>query len=136
VKNAGYSKIGEKPVHHQKRQHGVSKFMGWNRFVNGYLDLMSLWFLSTFGMKPMHVFGFIGSLMFFAGFLAACAVGGVKLYCLSAGIKAPLVADTPWFYIALTMMILGTQLFVAGFLGELISRTSQERNKYQINKTI
>jgi glycosyltransferase involved in cell wall biosynthesis len=136
VKNAGYSKIGEKPVHHQKRQHGVSKFMGWNRFVNGYLDLMSLWFLSTFGMKPMHVFGFIGSLMFFAGFLAACAVGGVKLYCLSAGIKAPLVTDTPWFYIALTMMILGTQLFVAGFLGELISRTSQERNKYQINKTI
>ena len=136
VKNAGYSKIGEKPVHHQKRQHGVSKFMGWNRFVNGYLDLMSLWFLSTFGMKPMHVFGFIGSLMFFAGFLAACAVGGVKLYCLSAGIKAPLVTDTPWFYISLTMMILGTQLFVAGFLGELISRTSQERNKYQINKTI
>ena len=136
VKNAGYSKIGEKPVHHQKRQHGVSKFMGWNRFVNGYLDLMSLWFLSTFGMKPMHVFGFVGSLMFFVGFVAACIVGGNKLYCLSAGIKAPLVTDTPWFYIALTMMIVGTQLFVAGFLGEQISRNSQERNKYQISKTI
>ena len=136
VKNAGYTKIGEKPVHHQKRQHGVSKFMGWNRFVNGYLDLMSLWFLSTFGMKPMHVFGFVGSLMFFIGFVASCVVGGLKLYYLSAGIKAPLVTDTPWFYIALTMMIMGTQLFVAGFLGELISRTSQERNKYQISKTI
>ena len=136
VKNAGYTKIGEKPVHHQKRQHGVSKFMGWNRFVNGYLDLMSLWFLSTFGMKPMHVFGFVGSLMFFIGFVASCVVGGLKLYYLNAGIKAPLVADTAWFYIALTMMIMGTQLFVAGFLGELISRTSQERNKYQISKTI
>ena len=136
VKNAGYSKIGEKPVHHQKRQHGVSKFMGWNRFVNGYLDLMSLWFLATFGMKPMHVFGFIGSMMFFVGCVAACVVGGMKLYCLSEGIKAPLVTDTPWFYISLTMMILGTQLFVAGFLGELISRTSQERNKYHINKTL
>ena len=136
VKNAGYTKIGEKPVHHQKRQHGVSKFMGWNRFVNGYLDLLSLWFLSTFGMKPMHVFGFVGSLMFFIGFVASCVVGGLKLYSLNAGIKAPLVTDTPWFYIALTMMIMGTQLFVAGFLGELISRTSLERNKYQINKTI
>lgn len=136
AKNAGFSKIGEKPVHHQARKHGKSKFMGWNRFVNGYLDLLSLWFLSSFGLKPMHVFGFIGSLMFFVGFIAAIVVGANKIYCLTAGVPARLVTDSPYFYIALTMMILGTQLFVAGFLGELISRNSQERNNYQVEKTV
>ncbi len=136
AKNAGFSRIGEKPVHHQARQHGVSKFMGWNRFVNGYLDLLSLWFISSFGLKPMHIFGFIGSLMFFIGFLAVVTVGGTKLYYLSIGEPHNLVTESPYFYIALTMMILGTQLFVAGFLGELISRNSELRNNYQIEKTI
>ena len=136
AKIAGFSKIGEKPVHHQARKHGKSKFMGWNRFVNGYLDLLSLWFLSSFGLKPMHVFGFIGSLMFFVGFIAAIVVGATKIYCLTTGVPARLVTDSPYFYIALTMMILGTQLFVAGFLGELISRNSQERNNYQVEKTV
>ena len=136
AKNAGFTKIGEKPVHHQARKFGKSKFMGWNRFVNGYLDLLSLWFLDSFGLKPMHVFGFIGSLMFFLGFIAAAVVGANKIYCLTAGIPARLVTDSPYFYIALTMMILGTQLFVAGFLGELISRNSTERNRYQIEKEI
>ena len=136
AKSAGFGKIGEKPVHHQKRQFGKSKFMGWNRFVNGYLDLLSLWFLDSFGLKPMHVFGFIGTLMFMVGFLAVLAVGGTKVYCLEMNIHCPLVTNIPYFYIALTMMILGTQLFVAGFLGELVSRNSQERNKYQIRTRI
>ncbi len=136
AKNAGFTRIGEKPVHHQARKFGKSKFMGWNRFVNGYLDLLSLWFLDSFGLKPMHVFGFIGTLMFMFGFLATMMVGVNKIYCLATGIPARLVTDNPYFYIALTMMILGTQLFVAGFLGELISRNSTERNKYQIEKEI
>ncbi len=136
AKNAGFCRIGEKPVHHQARKFGKSKFMGWNRFVNGYLDLLSLWFLDSFGLKPMHVFGFIGTLMFILGFLATIIVGVNKIYCLTTGIPARLITDSPYFYIALTMMILGTQLFVAGFLGELISRNSTERNKYQIEKEI
>ncbi|MBQ8969463.1 MAG: glycosyltransferase family 2 protein [Bacteroidaceae bacterium] len=136
AKNAGFAKIGEKPVHHQARKFGKSKFMGWNRFVNGYLDLLSLWFLDSFGLKPMHVFGFIGTLMFMLGFVAAAAVGANKVYCLMHGVPARLVTDNPYFYIALTMMILGTQLFVAGFLGELVSRNSSERNKYHIEKEI
>ncbi len=136
AKNAGFAKIGEKAVHHQARKHGKSKFMGWNRFVNGYLDLLSLWFLDSFGLKPMHVFGFIGTLMFLLGFVSAIVVGANKIYCLVSGIPARLVTESPYFYIALTMMILGTQLFVAGFLGELISRNSAERNKYQIEKEI
>ncbi len=134
AKNAGFSKIGEKPVHHQARKHGKSKFMGWNRFVNGYLDLLSLWFLDSFGLKPMHVFGFIGTLMFLIGFVSAAVLGGTKIYCLSNGIPHPLITNSPYFYIALTMMILGTQLFVAGFLGELISRNSALRNNYHIAK--
>ena len=136
AKNAGFSKIGEKRVHHQKRKFGKSKFMGWNRFVNGYLDLLSLWFLDSFGLKPMHVFGFVGTLMFIIGFLAVIAVGATKLYYMSNGIAHPLVTDSPYFYIALTTMILGTQLFVAGFLGELISRNAPERNNYHIEKEI
>ena len=132
AKNAGFDKIGEKPVHHQERKFGKSKFMGWNRFVNGYLDLITLWFLSTFGRKPMHVFGFLGSLMFFIGFIAACAIGIDKLWALSHGIPQRLVTDSPYFYISLTMMIIGTQLFLAGFVADLVSRSSQDRNKYQI----
>jgi glycosyltransferase involved in cell wall biosynthesis len=136
AKNAGFDKIGEKPVRHQKRQHGVSKFMGWNRFVNGYLDLITLWFLSSFGKKPMHVFGFLGTIMFIIGFIAAIIIGATKLYDLSAGIPARLITDSPYFYIALTMMIIGTQFFLAGFVGDLISRSSQQRNDYQIEKTV
>lgn len=136
AKNAGFSVIGEKPVHHQARQFGKSKFMGWNRFVNGYLDLLSLWFLNSFGLKPMHMFGFFGSLMFLLGAVAVIVVGGTKLYCLSQGIPHARITDMPYFYIALTMMVLGTQLFVAGFLGELVSRNSAERNKYNIRARI
>lgn len=136
AKNAGFDKIGEKPVHHQARQHGVSKFMGWNRFVNGYLDLITLWFLSSFGKKPMHVFGFLGSLMFFIGFVSAFIIGATKIYALTAGIPARLVTDSPYFYIALTMMMIGTQFFLAGFIGDLVSRSSQQRNDYQIENTL
>ena len=137
AKNAGFSKIGEKPVHHQARQHGKSKFMGLNRFVNGYLDLISLWFLSTFGMKPMHIFGFIGTLMFIIGFIAIWWWVRIEsCIALCQHVPHPLVTESPYFYISLTMMILGTQLFVAGFLGDLISRNSQERNKYQVEKEI
>ena len=136
AKNAGFSKIGEKVVHHQARKFGHTKFGGLNRFVNGYLDLLSLWFLNSFGLKPMHVFGFLGSVMFFLGFIAVVVVGSIKLVAICNGVPAPLVANSPYFYIALTMMILGTQLFVAGFLGELISRNAQERNNYKIEKEI
>ena len=136
AKNAGFTKIGEKVVHHQARKFGKTKFGGLNRFFNGYLDLISLWFLSTFGVKPMHFFGFLGSLMFIIGFIAVIIVGVSKLYAMSHGMPYRLVTDSPYFYLALTSMIIGTQLFVAGFLGELISRNSTERNKYQIEKTI
>jgi glycosyltransferase involved in cell wall biosynthesis len=135
AKNAGFDKIGEKVVHHQARKYGKTKF-GLNRFVNGYLDLLSLWFLSSFGQQPMHVFGFIGSLMFIIGFIAVIVVGVLKLIALSKGVYGFLVTDSPYFYIALTMMLLGTQLFVAGFLGEMISRNSEERNKYQVEKEV
>ncbi len=136
AKNAGFTKIGEKVVHHQARKFGKTKFGGLNRFFNGYLDLISLWFLSTFGVKPMHFFGFLGSLMFIIGAIAVIIVGISKLYAMNHGMPYRLVTDSPYFYLALTSMIIGTQLFVAGFLGELISRNSTERNKYQIEKTI
>lgn len=136
AKNAGFSKIGEKVVHHRARKYGKTKFGGLNRFFNGYLDLLSLWFLTQFGLKPMHVFGFLGTFMFFIGFIAIVIVGGTKLYALSEGVRAPLVTSSPYFYIALTMMILGTQLFLTGFLGELISRNSTRRNEYQIQDEI
>lgn len=136
AKNAGFDKIGEKVVHHQARKYGVSKFMGWNRFVNGYLDLLTLWFLSTFGKKPMHVFGFLGSIMFFLGFVAVVVLGVDKLYCLTHGIPQRLITNSPWFYIALTTMLIGTQLFLAGFIGDLISRSNPNRNDYQIEKEI
>ena len=136
AKNAGFDKIGEKVVHHQARKFGHTKFGGLNRFFNGYLDLLSLWFLTSFGRKPMHVFGFLGSLMFFIGFVAIVIVGANKLYALGNHIPAHLVTDSPYFYIALTMMLRGTQLFLAGFLGELISRNASSRNDYKIEKEI
>lgn len=136
AKNAGFDKIGEKVVHHQARKFGHTKFGGLNRFFNGYLDLLSLWFLTSFGRKPMHVFGFLGSLMFFIGFVAIVIVGANKLYALGNHIPAHLVTDSPYFYISLTMMLLGTQLFLAGFLGELISRNASSRNDYKIEKEI
>ena len=136
AKNAGFDKIGEKVVHHQARKFGKTKFGGLNRFFNGYLDLITLWFLSNFGKKPMHVFGFLGTLVFLIGFVAALVVGGIKLVAICQGVPAPLVTNSPYFYIALTMMILGTQLFVAGFLGELISRNAEGRNDYKIEKVL
>ena len=135
AKNAGFHKIGEKVVHHQARKYGKTKF-GINRFVNGYLDLITLWFLSKFGVKPMHIFGFLGSIMFFLGFIALIAVGAMKLYNMYSGNPYSLVTNNPYFFLALTTMILGTQLFLAGFLGELIARNSAERNKYQIEKEL
>jgi glycosyltransferase involved in cell wall biosynthesis len=131
AKNAGFTRISEKEVHHQARKYGYSKF-GLDRFANGFLDLFTLWFLSKFGKKPMHFFGLIGSLMFIIGFLSIFAVGGIKLYALQKGIIAPLITNTPYFYIAITCMIIGTQLFLAGFIGELITRNSPERNQYCI----
>ena len=135
AKNAGFYKIGEKVVHHQARKYGKSKF-GLDRFVNGYLDLMTLWFQSKFGVKPMHFFGLLGSLMFFIGLIAVIAVGAIKLYNMYAGNHYILVTDSPYFYLALTCMILGTQLFLTGFLGELIARNSAGRNHYEISEEI
>lgn len=135
AKNAGFKKIGEKVVHHQARKYGTTKF-GLDRFVNGYLDLISLWFLSRFGLKPMHIFGLTGSLLFLLGFIAVVVVGFSKLYQMWNNLPYRLVTENPWFYIALTTMILGSQFFLAGFIGELISRNSAERNNYQIEKEI
>ena len=135
AKNAGFARIGEKVVHHQARKYGKTKF-GLNRFVNGYLDLLTLWFLSAFGVKPMHIFGFLGSIMFVLGFVAVIVVGANKLYDMYHGNPYTLVTENPYFYLALTTMILGTQLFLAGFIGELIARNSPERNNYQIEKEI
>ena len=133
AKNAGFNRIGEKQVHHQPRKYGTSKF-GFDRFFNGYLDLFTLWFLSKFGKKPMHFFGFLGSLIFFIGFISVLMVGGIKFYFLHKGIPAPLITNTPYFYIALVSMIIGTQLFLAGFIGELITRNSSERNRYIVSE--
>lgn len=135
AKNAGFTKIGEKVVEHRKRQFGETKF-GLNRFVNGYLDLMTLWFLSKFGKKPMHFFGLYGSLMFILGFLAVVVVGLNKLIAIFTHVKAPLVTDSPYFYLSILAMILGTQLFLAGFVAEIVARNSTERNNYVIEKEI
>jgi len=135
AKNAGFERIGEKVVEHRKRQFGETKF-GLNRFVNGYLDLMTLYFLSKFGKKPMHFFGLYGSLMFFLGFLAVLAVGTIKFVAIVEHVKAPLVTDSPYFFLSMLAMIIGTQLFLAGFLGEIVARNSTERNNYQIEKEI
>ncbi|MBO4603503.1 MAG: glycosyltransferase family 2 protein [Salinivirgaceae bacterium] len=135
AKQAGFDKIGEKVVAHQARKYGVTKF-GIERFINGFLDLMSILFMTKFGKKPMHLFGTIGVFIFFVGFVAAVVVGALKLVALSRGISAPLVTSSPYFYLSLTCMILGTQLFLTGFLGELVSRSSNDRNNYQIKETI
>ena len=135
AKNAGFDKIGEKVVHHQARKYGESKF-GLNRFINGYLDLLSLWFLTNFGKKPMHVFGFLGSIMFLIGFIAVVCIGVDKLYALTNGIPQRLITDSPYFFIALTTMLLGSQFFLAGFLGDLLARQNPNRNDYQIEKEI
>jgi glycosyltransferase involved in cell wall biosynthesis len=135
AKNAGFTKIGEKVVQHQARKYGKSKF-GADRFVNGYLDLMTLWFLNRFGKKPMHFFGLWGSVMFLLGLVAVVLLGAMKLYDMHHGNPYRLVTESPYFYISLTTMILGTLLFLAGFLGELITRNSYERNYYRIEEEI
>ncbi|SOC81440.1 Glycosyltransferase involved in cell wall bisynthesis [Salinimicrobium sediminis] len=134
AKNAGYSKIDEKIVQHQARKYGKTKF-GAERFINGFLDLITIWFLSKFGKRPMHLFGALGILMFFFGFLFTVWIGASKLYKLYHGMPNILVTDNPWFYIALTTMILGTLLFLTGFLGELILRSSREKDRYRISET-
>lgn len=133
ARNSGFTRIDEKIVQHQARKYGRTKF-GVERFIKGYLDLLSITFVSKFGRRPMHLFGTIGSIVFFLGFIAAVWVGAQKLIYLNKGIPAPLVADSPYFYLSLVAMILGTQLFLTGFLAELVSRSSRERNVYQVEK--
>jgi glycosyltransferase involved in cell wall biosynthesis len=132
---AGFKKIGEKVVQHQKRKYGYSKY-GWQRFVTGFLDLMSLVFVTKFGKRPMHLFGVLGSLMFIAGLSWAAFLGIDKLYAVSQNLPAKLLTQSPYFYLALAAMIIGTQLFLAGFIAELIVRSSADRNTYLIDKTI
>ncbi len=131
AKNAGYGKIGEKPVHHQKRKYGVSKF-GLERFVNGFLDLMSLWFLSKFGKKPMHFFGTTGILMFLVGFVMTVWIIAAKLIHQAQGVRFRAVTDQPLFYLALLAVVLGAMFFLAGFLGEMVSRSASTRNDYNV----
>jgi len=131
AKNAGFTKIGEKVVQHQARKYGNSKF-GMERFINGFLDLITIWFMSKFGKRPMHFFGALGALMFAIGAISAAYIGIHKLYKLSVGEPQILVANNPWFYIALTTMIIGTQLFLAGFIGEIILRTKNNEARYKI----
>ncbi|SNB02044.1 Glycosyl transferase, group 2 family protein [Flavobacterium psychrophilum] len=136
AKNAGFSKIGEKIVIHQARKYGESKF-GMSRFVNGFLDLITIWFLSKFGKRPMHLFGALGTIMFLIGFLSAGYIGVsklIKLFYLHE--DTILVTNNPWFYIALTTMIIGTQFFLAGFLGEIILRTKNNEERYKVSKEI
>lgn len=135
AKKAGFRKIGEKVVLHQKRKYGVTKF-GLERFINGPLDLLSIMFISKFGKRPMHFFGSLGTLMFGFGLVVTLYLGGVKLYHVLSHMRAPLITTSPYFYLALTTMIIGTQLFLAGFLGELISRNSSERNDYKVEKEL
>ena len=131
AKNAGYTRITEKRVHHQKRKYGKSKF-GMNRFVNGFLDLLSLWFLSTFGGKPMHFFGYSGIFMFLVGFVMTVWIIVEKLVNQARGLKFRAVTDQPLFYLALLAVVLGVMLFLAGFIGEMIARSSEKRNDYNI----
>ena len=136
AKNAGFSNIGEQVVKHQARKYGHTKF-GMERFINGFLDLLTIWFVSKFGKRPMHLFGLLGTLMFVIGFFAAFTIGAIKLLNVFYFEKpSPLITDTPLFYISLTTMILGTQLFLAGFIGELILRTKKNIPNYQITKEI
>ncbi len=133
AKNAGFAKIGEKVVQHQPRKYGETKF-GMDRFINGFLDLITIWFLSRFGKRPMHLFGAWGSIMFLIGFFAAGFIGINKLYRLYHNYTTVLVTENPWFYIALATMIIGTQFFLAGFLGEIILRTKDNNERYRISK--
>ncbi|UOB17340.1 glycosyltransferase family 2 protein [Abyssalbus ytuae] len=135
AKNAGFKKIDEKIVKHQARKYGKTKF-GMERFINGFLDLITIWFISKFGKRPMHLFGALGVLMFFVGFLAAGYIGVTKLIKLYDGTPAILVTQNPWFYISLTTMVIGTQLFLAGFLGEIILRTKTGNTRYKISDTL
>jgi glycosyltransferase involved in cell wall biosynthesis len=135
AKKAGFINIGEKEVQHQKRKFGYSKF-GFERYIKGYLDLLTVTFISKFGKSPMHLFGSLGTFMFFIGFVIAAYLGADKLYCVIHHIPAKLVTNNPYFYLALTTMIIGSQLFVAGFLGELVSRSAADRNKYLIEKEV
>lgn len=135
AKNEGFTHIGEKVVQHQARKYGVTKF-GIDRFINGFLDLITISFFTRFGKSPMHFFGLWGTLMFVFGFIAALVIGIVKLYRISANIKTILITSNPWFYIALTSMILGTLLFLSGFLGELIIRNNTQQKHYKIKEQI
>ena len=135
AKNEGFTKIDEKIVQHQARKYGVTKF-GMSRFINGYLDLITISFLSKFGKRPMHFFGLLGTIVFIFGFSAAIYIGISKLYKLYNGIKTILVTDNPWFYIALTSMILGTLLFLAGFIGELIIKSKNDEKHYKIKEQL
>lgn len=133
--NAGFRRITEKEVQHQARPYGTSKF-GTERFIRGFLDLVTLWFVSRFGGRPMHFFGAVGTLMFIVGFLSALWLGLSKLIDVARGIYGHLITDNPWFFIALTMMLMGTLLFIAGFLGEMIIRTNREHKNYNIDEII
>ena len=135
AKNAGFYNIGEKVVQHQARKYGVSKF-GWERFINGFLDLLTITFLSKFGKRPMHFFGLIGTLMFVVGLFATVYLGVDKLYHVLNHMPARLLTQRPSFFIALTSMVLGTMLFLAGFIGELILRNSPDRNNYLLERKI
>lgn len=135
AKQAGFTRIGEKAVQHRARKYGQTKF-GLNRFMNGFLDLLSITFITRFAKKPMHLFGALGTFLFLIGVIATAWIGIDKLICLHRGVRASLITDSPYFYIALTSIILGTQLFLAGFIAELVSRSATDRNVYQIEKEI
>jgi glycosyltransferase involved in cell wall biosynthesis len=135
AKWAGFRKIGEKVVEHRARKYGTTKF-GLERFINGFLDLLSITFVSRFGKRPMHLFGMLGTVMFFIGFVAAAFLGAGKLYAVYHNLPARLITDRPSFYIALSTMIIGTQFFLAGFLGEMIARSSPDRNRYLVDSRI
>lgn len=135
AKNAGFGRIGEKVVAHQARKYGSTKF-GMERFINGFLDLITIWFITKFGKRPMHLFGAWGVVMFIIGFLSAIYIGAVKLYRLYHHEPTILITQNPWFYIALTTMIIGTQLFLAGFLGEIILRTKNNEERYKISEVL
>lgn len=135
AKWAGFGKIGEKAVHHQERKYGTTKF-GFERFINGFLDLLTITFISKFGKRPMHLFGTLGTIMFVLGFGAAFWMGAEKLYTVYHNQRMPLVTSNPWFFIALTTMVLGTLLFLTGFIGELVARNSTVRNSYLLEKKI
>jgi glycosyltransferase involved in cell wall biosynthesis len=135
AREAGFKKIGEKVVEHRSRKYGVTKY-GLDRFIKGYLDLLTIGFITRFGKNPMHLFGSLGTLMFILGFVMTIYLGAKKIFYIQHHLRAPLVTDSPYFFIALTVMIIGTLLFLTGFLGELINRNSSERNKYLIRDKV